>query len=150
MGKSNTNNTGYFTMGIITTSFFIDDTTNATAVKIPISNGSPWFSFRVSLSEDVYRFEFSWNARCERWSMSVYDQNDTPIFQGAFCVAGVNYIKYVNSQLWPVDAIALMFLDGFKNETEPTFDNLGKEVSLVYFSAKEQKEVIISTFLGTI
>lgn len=135
---------------VIDTSFFIDNTANAIAVKIPISNVSPWFSFRVALSEDVYRFEFSYNARCERWAMSVYDQNDTPIFQGAFCVAGVNYIKYVNSPLWPADAISLAFLDGFKNETEPTFDNLGKEVSLVYYSAKEQQEVVISADLVTV
>lgn len=132
---------------IIETSYFIDNTENAVAVEIPFSNITPWFSFRVLLSDEVYRFEMRWNNRCEKWSMSVYDQNDTPIFEGAFCCAGINYINYVKSNLWPSDAIGLAFLDGFKNETEPTYENLGKEVSLVYFSANEKQEISITADL---
>jgi hypothetical protein len=123
---------------------YTKDYDNADAVEIQISNVTPYFSFLATLSEEVFRFVFKYNDRAEKWAMSVYNQNNEAIFEGVFCVAGINYIDYIYSEKWPDDAISLIFYDDKRWTTEPTFDNLGKEVKLYYLSAPEEVENTIT------
>lgn len=97
--------------------------------EIPLDSVTSYFTQRITLSDFIYRLEFKYNERAERFSMSMYDQNENALFEGAFVVLGINFVNYIDSAGFLPELAG--FLQFFGDE-EPTFENLGKSVKLYY------------------
>lgn len=52
------------------------------SIVIPVVPDDPNFDVRVVLGARTYRLRFDWMERLQRWSFSVYDQDDAPLLLG--------------------------------------------------------------------
>lgn len=88
------------------------------------------FSIRVNLGSDVYRLSFHYNERLTRWFLSMYDQDDSAIFEGYALLLGLDYLRMVRDDRLP-DGI-LILDDSTSTGTECGFDDLGERCNLYY------------------
>lgn len=106
---------------------------------IPVTQGSAFFQQRVDLEGTTYVLEFSWNARASRWFLSVLNQDDVLLVAGLAMVSNrllLRRFKYLDGM--PSGDLVMADL----TETIPYagYDQLGTDVTLVYFTAAELAE----------
>lgn len=88
------------------------------------------FSVRVLLGEDVYRLSFHYNERLTRWFISMFDQDDSAIFEGYALLLGLDYIRMVRDDRLP-DGVLLLD-DSTGTGTECDFEDLGQRCNLFW------------------
>lgn len=106
-------------------------------VPIPLTNGepSPYFDMQVALEGITFTFQIRWNARASAWFLDVLDATGTNLLR-----AGIRLVAD-----WPLDAYApkrtpsgaLVAVDSSGAGRDPTVDDLGLRVKLLYFSSVE-------------
>lgn len=91
------------------------------------------FSVRVLLGEEVYRLSFHFNERSLQWHLSMFDQNDSAIFEGFALVLGIDYLRLVTDSRLPSEGDPILVLDdSTATDTECGFDDLGERCNLYY------------------
>lgn len=98
--------------------------------EIPIDRNSPDQKFSIDLEGTVYVFRVLWNSRTGRWSLSVFEEDETPIVMGITVIGEADLLsQYADSRL-PPGTLYTADLTG-KNR-EPTDENFGDSVLLLY------------------
>ena len=95
-----------------------------TSVPLPTSE-SPLRTQATSLNGTPFKIRFDWNSRSERWSFSLYTQDETALLTGGALVYGVDLFRTVSDDLRPGGELRLL------DVTDPTLDTIGT-TSLVY------------------
>jgi len=100
-----------------------------TAYQIPFDTSFPDQQLTVDLGDETFIFRMKWNTVAEQWYLSMYDQENSPIFEGIAFVLGLNYFELVTEQRFPT---GLLYAFNYNNDTECGRDDLNVNVFLVY------------------
>lgn len=95
-----------------------------TSVPLP-STEQPLRLQATSLNGTPFKIRFDWNSRTERWSFSLFTNNETPLLVGGHLSAGIDLFRTISDDLRPTGELRLVDID------EPTLDTIGT-ASLIY------------------
>ena len=104
--------------------------------EIPLTSEFANFQFQTTLELQVYGFSFAWNSRYERWSMSLFDGNDTPLVQGIVVMSGpIILSQYVYEGMPPGK---IVFVDTSGEDIDPGRNDLGDRVRMFYITSDDE------------
>ena len=104
--------------------------------EIPLPSGSAFFRQRVPLEGVDFYLDFAWNGRAETWSIGILDADENPLVMGMTGVSNRPLLhRYKHKPGMPLGDLAL--LDPTDLIDAANFDQLGKEVTLVYIPSSE-------------
>lgn len=103
---------------------------------IPFFNEHTSFSMEVSLEEKPYSFLFTYNARGDFWTMSMFDLEANLILAGIKVVINYELISIFNHLEIPKGFI--FTLDTTRKELRVNRENMGSVINLVYSSEGEE------------
>lgn len=86
---------------------------------------------QTQLDGRVYIFTWQWNQRLSRWSMSIADQDASPIASGVVLVSGFPLLSLVTDERAPAGTIGVY--DTQTPSTDPTLDSLGLRHLVLYY-----------------
>lgn len=102
--------------------------------EIVITNKSHYFVQTNIIDNQAYQFEFSFNSRDERWRLSVLNMKDNYLIRNIKILPFVGMVKrYKIENLFAGEIV------GFNNKNifeYPSFENLGNEFKIYYFSTE--------------
>jgi hypothetical protein len=102
-------------------------------LSVPITSDSHDQTFTTELEGVVYTFRFKFNARAERWTMDIADENGSVIVGGVPLVADFPLIqRFGRASLPPGELVALNL---FKTGTEPGEFSFDGNFELMYEEA---------------
>jgi hypothetical protein len=97
---------------------------------LPITSDSHDQTFTTELEGKVYTFRFKYNARAERWTMDIGDENGNVIVGGVAIVADFPLIqRFGRSALPPGELVALNL---FRTGIEPSEFSFDGNFNLMY------------------
>ncbi len=97
---------------------------------IPFFNEFSNFSQEITLDDTTYHIEFVYNERRERWTMSFFDLDETPIVCGISLTLGYSLLdQFPTHGLPPGD---MYIIDTTEKEITVARDNMGIVLDLVY------------------
>ncbi len=110
---------------------------------IPTLTDAPYYTIRVRLDDRDYTLEFDYSTRQQRYYLSVYGEDETPLVRGLKLVANVALLRYYHHR----DGMPrgeLMVTAATLDVTPPKFGELGADqrCQLTYFPASEVAAVI--------
>lgn len=98
--------------------------------QIPVVPGIAHQEMQVPIGDRVYTFELRWSVREERWYLDVYDEEHAPILTGIAIVLNFPLgARCVSEDFW---AGVLYAFDTTNGNVEPSLDDLGSRVALIY------------------
>ena len=105
-------------------------------IKLPLSDKSQsaGFSFSIPLDGDIFKLEFRYNDRDERYYLSIYDEDDALIASSVKVIKGVPLLRHVVDDRRPWGD--LLAIDVGAN-AEPTLGNLGNGIEIIFASYLE-------------
>lgn len=107
-------------------------------LEIPVNSEFSSYEFQTTLELTVYSFRFKWNARMERWSMSIYNDVGEPLVEGIPVFAGPLVMEqYVYDGLPPG---IIVFVDSTGENIDPGRNDLGDRVRMFYITSDELLE----------
>lgn len=101
--------------------------------KIPVKFASPDFNFQIDLDGSIYGFRFIYNARTDRFSMEIQDQDGNAIVSGVAVVCNWKPIARFKDTRLPPGKLFTMDVTGMN--TEPNAVTFGDTVLLCYEEA---------------
>jgi hypothetical protein len=106
-------------------------------VTIPCAaaNSARWTQ-RTSVAGREYELAFDWNERRGRWSLSLADQDGSPIATGVTLVTSYPLLRGVIDPRRPPGDLFIVDTTGL-NDLEPGFADLGTRFVLAYFDPGE-------------
>jgi len=107
--------------------------------EIPIDKNSPDQKFSIDLEGTVYVFRVLWNSRTGRWSLSIFEEDETPIVMGIAVVGEFDLLAQYSDARLPPGTLYTADLTG-KNR-EPTDETFGDSVLLLYADEATSAEV---------
>lgn len=111
--------------------------------KLPLVPSLPHYTFNTVLGDTAYNFEIRWNGRDAAWYMSVFEQDETPIFVNAKIVLGANIGRKANHPL--VLTGVFLAIDTEKTGIDATLDDLGSRIQVRYYTDFDILAGIVST-----
>lgn len=96
------------------------------SLPLPTSD-EPHLIQSTQLEGQTYTFEFNWNSRIDRWSLSISNTDGTRVLDGATLAMGIDLLRTVPSTFAHVPP-GILFVGG---EEEPTLATIGNNV-LIY------------------
>ncbi len=105
-----------------------------TTQLVPTSPGVAYYTQRSRLDGRDYLLRFAWNQREERWYLSLFDDEESPLVQSIKLVCNWPILRHYRSDP-RVPPGELMAMDLTGNNTPPGFEELGEglRVELLYF-----------------
>jgi hypothetical protein len=106
------------------------------SIDIPCTPaGNSYWSQRTTIAGRNYQLTFLWSQRAGAWSLSIADQDGSPILSGITLVAGYPLTSTLDARLPP----GLLVVDDTLGlfDVDPGFSDLGDRFRLVYFSPDE-------------
>ncbi len=107
-------------------------------IVIPTSPGVPYFRQKTNLEGRDFVLDFSYNQRIERWYLSIFDEEETPILRGLKLVANWPLLRHYRYDIrLPPGELMALTQDG--STAPPTLNELGpgKRAELVYIEAAD-------------
>lgn len=104
-------------------------------IEIPVRTDIGWWSEVVDLGDTLYKLEFAWNTRDERWYMSISLTDGTVLLAGLPIVVDYPLIDRFTNENLPYGA--LIAVDTSGRGAEPNIDDLGNRVKLIFVPADE-------------
>lgn len=98
--------------------------------EIPVSKENAAFSIRTELDGVVFILRFAWNDRRERWVLSVFDANQSPIVVGVVMNINSDLLGRFKDQELPEGM--LMLYDTSEKDIECGRDDFGNRAKLLY------------------
>lgn len=109
------------------------------SVLLPIrADGTPHYSFEVVLEGIAYKFEFRWNVRGEFWVFDIADGAGTVLVTGQRVVVDLPLLGRYKFEGLPTGSLFAVDTSGAGED--PTLDDFGNRVTLVYLTAEEMAE----------
>ncbi len=107
------------------------------AVFIPCdpANAARWTQ-RTSLAGRDYQFDFDWNTRTGHWTLTLSDQDGSPIATGVVLVTGWRLLRTVIDPRRPPGDLVVIDTQG-RNDLDPGFSDLGSRFMLAYLDPGE-------------
>lgn len=106
-------------------------------VEIPIASLNAVWSESVNLDGVVYRLTFTWNTRSSSWSMTIAENDGTPIVSGIKLLPQISLLqRHKDERLPPGVLYAFDVIDG-DNAERPTKSELGAKLQLIYTTRAE-------------
>lgn len=100
---------------------------------LPVDSASEFYDLDVDLDGRAYRFELRWNPRAASWFITTYDATGELLVGPRRIVLGANLLgRGIDDRLPPGELLAV---DTSSDGTDPTRDDLGTRVVLVYAEA---------------
>ena len=105
-------------------------------VSIPLpTTDQPHVLQSTTLEGVSYQFVFDWNSRTDRWTMSIYNEDNTPIVTGVTLAIGIDLLSVIPWTRANVPS-GFLYLAGVD---DPTLETIG-DVSLIYIESTESSE----------
>lgn len=110
-----------------------------TPLELPtLTDGSHYYSMRLRLDGSDYNITLHWNARQERWYLSIADSENQPIVSSICVVCNVNFLRFVQHDVRspPGSMIAYDLTD---DDAPPGLTELGEggRVKLLYYPIED-------------
>lgn len=105
------------------------------SIIIPLNTTVSNFSQEIVLEGVPYRFDFVWNTRSLKWSMSISNIDLTGIVSGIVLVLNYDLFEQFTGSTLPPGA--LYCIDVTEKAEKITRDNLGDIIKLVYLEEDE-------------
>lgn len=106
------------------------------AVEIPVTPGTACTIERVSLEGSIYTLRMVWSERLDAWLLDIMTNEGVPIAQGLPLRAGVPINNAVRHLPGMPPGLFVVY-DSTQQGNDPTFDDLGVRVLLIYLTAAE-------------
>jgi hypothetical protein len=101
--------------------------------QLPLRSDLARFDFVLSLDGVAYKFFFSWSTREACWHMSLFLEDETPIWSGIRVVVNWPLNQRSRSALRPPGMF--MAFDAEQQSVDPGLTDLGGRVQIIYFDA---------------
>lgn len=105
-------------------------------VVLPLPTSEDPYTLQSTTLEGVsYQLVFDWNSRKDRWSFSIYNEDNTPVLLGASLTVGpdlLSVLPWTQSNVPP----GFLYVAGVD---DPTLATIG-DVSLIYVESTESSE----------
>lgn len=101
--------------------------------KIPTNSENASFKIRTDLEGATYVLRMDWNERAERWCLSIFDADETPILMGV--PMNINMDLWGRFRLVDLPPGILMLYDTTGRNEEAGRDDLGDKAVLIYREA---------------
>jgi len=100
----------------------------ATQVEIELpAKPEPFFTQRNVIGGIEIQFRFAWNSRANRWTLQIFDANESPIALCVRLLPGLPLTYRISDARFPVGDLVLL-------GSIPTLETLGDgSCSLIYF-----------------
>jgi len=100
---------------------------------LPINSVNTHYEFTTTIADIVLNIRIDYNTRAATWYIEIYDEFDTLLVGSKALVVGYNIFNNVDLEGLPVGALfTLNLLDEY---VDPTVDNLGTDVLIVFKEA---------------
>lgn len=103
---------------------------------IPVPSGVAFFRQRVQLEGVDFYLDFAWNGRAGTWALGLLDGDENVLVTGMTGVSNRPLLRRYRHKLG-MPAGEIVFLDPTGTIDAANFEQLGKEVSLVYVLSTE-------------
>jgi len=104
-------------------------------LEIPLRSDIESYSFTTTLEGRRYGFGFHFNARMGKWIFDVNQDDGTPIVSGIPVYVGTLPLARYRNELLPPGNI--LFIDTAGGNVDPSEDDLGSRVSMMYIDSTE-------------
>lgn len=101
-----------------------------TTYRLPTFTADPDHKYDIQLDGETFNLAFHYNARADRWGVSLFDVEENPVKHGARLVTGIDLLQRVASEAKPLGQLTVV--DTTENELEPTNETLGQQCQLRY------------------
>lgn len=106
--------------------------------EVPVLAGVGDYLFSMTLDDVPLVFRFKWNGRLERWTLTIYDENENVIVAGRAVVNGIDLIgQYNDSRLPPGKLIAVSADD--TDDADARYDDFGIRVKFYYYTTRVEE-----------
>jgi hypothetical protein len=103
-------------------------------LELPVRSDLPSYDFLVSLQQTTYKFRFKFNARLNRWIMSISDELGDPVLAGVPVLTNLSLLRQYNQEELPPGLIYALDTNGVGDNA--SVDILfGDQVKLLYDEA---------------
>lgn len=97
---------------------------------LPLQPDLEEFTFRTTLKETEFRFDFYWNKRDAAWYFTLSDSQNDPIVSGVRVVIGSMLTRRCRDPRKPQGVFIAIDKDG--TDIDPTLTDLGTRVVIVF------------------
>ena len=104
-------------------------------IYLPVLNSPRSYRFTTTLEGVVYQFQFEYNARTDRWSMTVADSNGSPFVSGIVLLNKQESICQYPDRGLPPGLLYPVDESGFGEN--PNGTNFGVTAKLVYIESAD-------------
>lgn len=102
-------------------------------LQLPVFRDNFDHSYDILLDGETFTLEFHYNARADRWSLSVFDTANAAVRHGVRLVNFTDILRRVALATKPQGPLNLVDTTG--TDTEPNSATFGEEVKLRYVEA---------------
>jgi len=107
-------------------------------VLVRVFTEEPLYTQRVRLEGKDYVFKLDWSLREERYYLSIFDLDDTPIKVGIKVVPNWPLLRRHRTALLPPGELFAFDLAETEAPEPPTLEDFGTRVELYYFASDEE------------
>lgn len=105
---------------------------------LPIVPSIPGYRERVPLPDAGRLFDFRWNDRDQAWYMDILSEDEVSVRMGVKVVIGpLGQSRAANELGAVVNFGILVAIDTSGEERDPTFEDLGARIKVLWFSPAE-------------
>ncbi len=101
-----------------------------TIFELPLRNDLTWYSFKTSLSGEIFTLELRYNTRMQRWIMDIEDPSGNVILAGIPLLIQINLTAQYPELALPVGTFVTV--DETDTDTQPTQYSFGVSNALLY------------------
>lgn len=105
------------------------------ALLIPVDANAPHYEIEVELDGAAFRLAFRWNDRAEAWLLDVSDVDGVALLTSRRVVVDLPLLARFRDPRLP--AGELIAVDTASTGADPSFEDLGERVVLLYFPAAD-------------
>ncbi len=99
-------------------------------INLPIIKGNANYKYSITLNGTIFFLKFQFNNVLDKFTMSLFDQNEDVLFAGRAVVLGTSNLFRGADERIPSDFV--FAVDLTETHTEPNFENIGDSVQVVY------------------
>ena len=116
-------------------------------VILPFVPSVPFYRFSVLLGGTPYVFDVRWNSRAAQWYFDMSEEDGTAIVRGAAIALGA--ISGRTSSHPFMFTGVILARDTTQQNVDPTLDDLGTRVQVIYMTRDEMAAEIIADVIGS-
>ena len=99
-------------------------------INLPIVQGNANYKYSITLNGKIFFLLFQFNKVLDKFTLSLFDENEDPIFTGRAIVLGTIKLFRGSDPRIPSDFV--FAVDLTETHTEPNFENIGDDTQVVY------------------